>query len=64
MVIGVFLDGKRIGSILDFPHQPRSRRWVAYGPGERSQAFSTRRAAMEWLRLLAEQGDAPGRPQG
>lgn len=52
-MIGVFSGVKRIGSLLDFPHQEKP--WNAYSihTKERRQ-FKTKYGAIGWLRRLHE----------
>lgn len=45
-MIGVFIDGVRIGSVMHFPYQ---KYWVAYGYKDVNQQFKTRKAAVAWL---------------
>ena len=46
-MIGVFINGVRIGSLLKFPHLKLP--WCAYGDGEVRQSFRTRKEAVAWL---------------
>lgn len=45
-MIGVFIDGVRIGSVMHFTHQ---KVWVAYGFKDVKEQFKTRKAAVAWL---------------
>lgn len=52
-MLGVFLNNRRIGSPLEFPHQ--TLKWCAYSINEGKRAsFKTRREANKWLREQAE----------
>ncbi len=47
-MIGVFVDGVRVGTIAHFTDGPRHRFWAAYADNA-SKQFKTRKAAAEWL---------------
>lgn len=49
-MIGVFKDGKRIGSLLKFNQRLP---WVAYASEDRRQSFKLKREAVAWLASLA-----------
>ena len=51
-MLGVFKNGKRIGSLLKFPHEKLP--WVAYGPNKTSKQFKLKREAVAWLGALSE----------
>jgi hypothetical protein len=64
-VIGVFIDGVRIGTVTKFVGHPPATRWIAWAPRlkpdeERRQGFPTRKEAIAWLAAIHEaEGTSP-----
>ncbi len=48
-VVGIFLDGQRIGTVMKIMGEPAKRRWFAFGPNERKEGFPTRKEAIAAL---------------
>ncbi len=57
-MIGIFKDGKRIGSLLHFTDGPKHRFWAAYSFSDVSKKFKTKKAAIAWLVQRHEQCSA------
>jgi hypothetical protein len=51
-MIGVFIDGVRIGSIIHFPKLAKPC-WVAYAMNTKRQSFKLKREAVSWLETEA-----------
>lgn len=51
-MIGVFLDGVRVGSIIHFPKLAKPC-WVAYAMNTKRQSFKLKREAVAWLEAEA-----------
>ncbi len=66
-MIGVLINGVRIGTVAKVAGEPPATRWIAYAPRlktdeERRQGFPTRKEAIAWLTAIHEAEGTPTRP--